>query len=547
MWECGHTMIKNIYRSIIFLVFISYIQLGAEGIIAGTLVVTPQGLQCIEELNVGDIVTCYDFRTSRSTQQKITHINNHISNHLIQLTINDDVLFVDVHQRVYLPIEQRWCQAKNLSPGNIILASVDNILHYLVLDDVQVVDDAYDIYELTVPVYHNFYISKYGVITHNVMVFDDIAIASLPPVLTFAATTVATIATKIMTVLSFLCATPVALTSTQATVAAAATAISVGGSMLHDSYKARRAQQSSEQKQCETCTPESDSYTIRVHDNLYTCKEKLGMPSMSERVHLNLGPDKPGPACPSHNPTKTVTYYDAAGKLLIGQELAMVKKQDLARRQAEKAWQLLRSAVPTQQLSAMPNICPAPADTKETKQTVCDTVQQTLPSISTCPPATDTKEPTSACGLQQADVPAPPKQPCSLTHASEQQLSLRDTTVVVTAPSNPKTGVEETKTVAPVPKHPNGRYEDAGYHKGYQSGQKSPRPSNGQAALDNSFNIPGKERTRIGTSNNQFVVLNKTSEGLYHGHVRRWQELTQGMKNILNEAGIVTHKGKFIT
>jgi hypothetical protein len=65
--------------------------------------------------------------------------------------------------------------------------------------------------------------------------------------------------------------------------------------------------------------------------------------------------------------------------------------------------------------------------------------------------------------------------------------------------------------------------------------------------LDNSFDIPGKERTRIGTSNNQFVVLNKTSEGLYHGHVRNWNELTRDMQNALKEAGIVTGKGKFIT
>ena len=399
-------MIKNTYRSIIFLLLLSCIQLDAEGILEGTLVVTPQGLQCIESLSVGNIVVCYDFRTSCSTQHNITHINNHTSNHLIQLTINGDMLLVDVHQRIYLPIEQRWCQAKNLTPGNIILASVDNMLHYLVLDNVKVVDDAYDVYELTVPVYHNFYISKYGVITHNVMVLDDIAIASLPSLLTFAATTVATIATKIMTVLSFLCATPVALTSTQATVAAAATAISVGGSMLHDSYKARRAQQSSEQKQCETCTPESDSYTIRVHDNLYTCKEKLGMPSMSERVHLNLGPDKPGPTCPSHNPTKTVTYYDAKGNLLTGKQLAMVKKEDLSRRQAVRDWRLpppLPPLLPIQQPDIMPNTCPVSTETKERKE----------PSISTCPAAPDTKEPIPACGLQQADVPALSKQSCS--------------------------------------------------------------------------------------------------------------------------------------
>jgi hypothetical protein len=467
---------------------ISCIQLGAEGIITGTLVVTPQGLQCVEELSVGDIVTCYDFRTSHSTQQKITHINHYTSNYLMQLTINSDVLLVDVHQRVYLPIERLWCQAQNLTSRDIILASVDNILHYLAIDDVKVIDDAYEVYELTVPVYHNFYISKHGIITHNVFVLDDIAIApAITPLITFAATTTATIATKIFAVLSFLCASLIALTSTQATVAAAATAISVGGAMFHDSYKERRAQQSLEHKQGETCTPESDSCTIRVHDNLYTYKEKLGMSSISEITHLNLGPDKPGPTCPRHNPTRTVTYYDAAGKLLTGQELAMVKKQDIARRRAEKNWQLPPPLFPLQQPGIMPNTCPAPAETKETQKPECGTTQQIPPSTSTCPAAPDTQEPSSVCGLQQSEIPAPPQQSCSPTSASKQQLSLRDTTVVATVSSNPKTGVEEIKTAAPVPNHPNGRYEDAGYHKSFRSGKKKPRPTNGQEALDNSY------------------------------------------------------------
>ncbi len=95
-------------------------------------------------------------------------------------------------------------------------------------------------------------------------------------------------------------------------------------------------------------------------------------------------------------------------------------------------------------------------------------------------------------------------------------------------------------------KHSNGRYDDVGYHKNYQSGSKSPRPLNGQKALDNSFEVPDKEKIRIALSDDQFVVLTRTLEGLYHGHVRAWRELTQDMRNVLINQGLVKDTGKII-
>jgi hypothetical protein len=46
-----------------------------------------------------------------------------------------------------------------------------------------------------------------------------------------------------------------------------------------------------------------------------------------------------------------------------------------------------------------------------------------------------------------------------------------------------------------------------------------------------------------GIINREFVVLDKTSDGLYHGHVRSWGELDQKMQAILRKAGLVDKKG----
>ena len=95
-------------------------------------------------------------------------------------------------------------------------------------------------------------------------------------------------------------------------------------------------------------------------------------------------------------------------------------------------------------------------------------------------------------------------------------------------------------------KQPHGKYEDAKYHHENSTGNKNPAPKNGQKALDNSVNFKDTSPHRIGISEGQIVVLSKTLEGLYHGHVRIWTELTDIMQNALIEAGLVNSRGKIL-
>jgi len=104
----------------------------------------------------------------------------------------------------------------------------------------------------------------------------------------------------------------------------------------------------------------------------------------------------------------------------------------------------------------------------------------------------------------------------------------------------------------------NGIYNDADYHgKNHTkhlggSKHKSHRPQDGQFALDNSIEIvEGNTSRRVGIDiNGDFVVLDETSPGVYHGHVRTWsqvdpnfQPLTEPMKKSLEKAGYVRRIG----
>ena len=78
------------------------------------------------------------------------------------------------------------------------------------------------------------------------------------------------------------------------------------------------------------------------------------------------------------------------------------------------------------------------------------------------------------------------------------------------------------------------------------SGRKSPAPKNGQKALDCSVPIDCDSHQRISLCDGEFVILFKTGNNCYHGHVRQWKDLTDQMKNILCENKWTRRNGKII-
>ncbi|MBN0980112.1 S-type pyocin domain-containing protein [Pseudomonas hygromyciniae] len=92
------------------------------------------------------------------------------------------------------------------------------------------------------------------------------------------------------------------------------------------------------------------------------------------------------------------------------------------------------------------------------------------------------------------------------------------------------------------------KYEDAPYHGKKGNSVKSKRPTNGLAALNDSIQVKPTEPRRVGIDpqTKEFVVIDRTTDELYHGHVRSWEELHQDMKNALIKAGKTNRKGKIL-
>ncbi|MGW7688543.1 hypothetical protein ACWGMA_06580 [Streptomyces asiaticus] len=81
-----------------------------------------------------------------------------------------------------------------------------------------------------------------------------------------------------------------------------------------------------------------------------------------------------------------------------------------------------------------------------------------------------------------------------------------------------------------------------------QRGNAAPEPSNPQSTLESSINFNPNTTRRVGVDKEaeEFAVFDETHNGtgIYHGHVRKWNELSQQMQSALRKAGLVTAKGK---
>ena len=95
-------------------------------------------------------------------------------------------------------------------------------------------------------------------------------------------------------------------------------------------------------------------------------------------------------------------------------------------------------------------------------------------------------------------------------------------------------------------KHPHGRYEENPKHHQNSRGNVSKPPRDGQAALDNSIEVPGRD-CRVSIQDNQIVMLQQHRFGRYHGYiVEDFKVLHRSVKNALYEAGLIKDvvKGK---
>jgi RHS repeat-associated protein len=91
-------------------------------------------------------------------------------------------------------------------------------------------------------------------------------------------------------------------------------------------------------------------------------------------------------------------------------------------------------------------------------------------------------------------------------------------------------------------------YEASPKHGPTDQGDVSRGPKDGQTALDNSVQVKNTAPRRVGVdaANGEIVVLDQTSAGKFHGHVRSWNDLTDQQRNTLIKNGLADKRGNII-
>jgi RHS repeat-associated protein len=91
-------------------------------------------------------------------------------------------------------------------------------------------------------------------------------------------------------------------------------------------------------------------------------------------------------------------------------------------------------------------------------------------------------------------------------------------------------------------------FEASPKHGPVAKGKVSAGPRFGQEALDTSLQVKPTSPRRVGIDYEagEFVVFDRTREGVFHGHVRPWSELTPEMQNTLKKAGMADNRGRIL-
>lgn len=134
--------------------------------VAGTKVLTENGLMNIEDIKKGMFVYSKNLVTGQIELKKVTETFENIAiKNMATITINgNDVVSTDGHK--YYVIDKGWTKAKELLENDVL---IDNNNNEISIDNIQINENSKEIkvYNLEVQDNHNYFVGEDSILVHN--------------------------------------------------------------------------------------------------------------------------------------------------------------------------------------------------------------------------------------------------------------------------------------------------------------------------------------------------------------------------------------------
>lgn len=138
---------------------------GTECFLAGTKVLTENGLIGIENIKLGDYVYSINVDNNEKELKKVINVFNGSTDETFELYVGDQIIKVTPKHKFYV-IDKGWIRACELEVGDMLNGFtngnivIDKIVH-------KKHDIPLNVYNLTVEGYHNYLVTEYQLLVHN--------------------------------------------------------------------------------------------------------------------------------------------------------------------------------------------------------------------------------------------------------------------------------------------------------------------------------------------------------------------------------------------
>jgi hypothetical protein len=164
-------------------VFLSFLAISlAQSLFSGlhvdTLVHTPLRLTSLQSLSVYSQVVTRN--GDRDEVRNITHKRSRFGHDCVCLVVAGEQLIVAADQKMYVPQREVWQRADQLVVGDALYCSSGD---WLPIESIYAVTGDVELCDITVAQTHNFYVTKHGILAHNMAQFVVIAAPCVAPAL----------------------------------------------------------------------------------------------------------------------------------------------------------------------------------------------------------------------------------------------------------------------------------------------------------------------------------------------------------------------------